>query len=68
MILPHLAAGLSAVQGAKGWFHLIRARLSAPVIVLDADDVVLAEIAASVDFDPLQQNFVGLFQAVRCQP
>jgi hypothetical protein len=43
MILPHLAAGLSIVQGAKGWFHLIRriARLSAPVIVLDADDVVL---------------------------
>src|ERR1700730_11290883 len=39
-------------------------RLSAPVIVLDADDVVLAEIAAGLDLDQLQLNLAGVFQSM----
>jgi hypothetical protein len=34
------------------------------IIVLDADDVVLAEIAAGLDLDQLQYDLAGIFQPV----
>src|SRR4030081_1898623 len=40
----------------------IYGRSRAPVIVLDPDDVVLAEIAAGLDLDQFQQNLAGIFQ------
>ena len=36
----------------------------APVIVLDADDVVLAEIAAGLHLDQFEQDLAGIFQPV----
>jgi hypothetical protein len=39
-------------------------RSRTPVIILDADDIVLAEIAAGLDLDQLQQNLAGIFQPV----
>ncbi len=37
-------------------------RSGAPIIILDADDVVLAEIAAGLNLDQFQQNLAGIFQ------
>jgi len=34
------------------------------IIVLDADDIVLAEVASGLDLDELQQNLAGIFQPV----
>src|SRR3954462_14190863 len=34
------------------------------VVVLDADDVVFAEIAAGLDFDQLERDLAGVFQPV----
>ena len=36
----------------------------APVIILDADDVVLAEITAGLHLDQFQQILTGTFQPV----
>jgi hypothetical protein len=41
-----------------------RITLRSLVIVLDADDVVLAEIAAGLDLDQLQHDLAGIFQPV----
>src|SRR5205814_9914787 len=38
--------------------------LTAPVVVLDADDVVLAEIAAGLDFDQFELDLAGILQPV----
>ena len=35
------------------------------VVILDADDVVLAEIAAGLHLDQFQQNLAGVFLARR---
>jgi hypothetical protein len=36
----------------------------APIIILDTDDVVLAEITAGLNLDQFQQNLAGIFQPV----
>ena len=36
----------------------------APIVILDTDDIVLAEIAAGLDLDQLQQNLAGILQPV----
>jgi len=36
----------------------------APIIILDAHDVVLAEITAGLNLDQFQQNLAGIFQPV----
>src|SRR5712672_537240 len=38
--------------------------LTPPEIILDTDDIVVAEIAAGLDLDQLQQNLAGIFQSV----
>ena len=40
------------------------ARLGAPIVILDADDIVLAEIAAGLHFDQLEQDLARVFEAV----
>src|SRR5713226_1716155 len=35
------------------------------IVILDPDDVVLAEIAAGLDLDQLQIDLAGIFEAVR---
>jgi hypothetical protein len=39
-------------------------RSRTPVIILNADDVVLAEITAGLNLDQFQQNLAGVFQPV----
>ena len=39
-------------------------RSRALIIILDADDVILAEIAAGLDLDQFQQDLAGIFQPV----
>ena len=36
----------------------------APIIILDTDDVILAEITAGLNLDQFQQNLAGIFQPV----
>ena len=43
---------------------LPRRSSASPIIILDADDVVLAEIAAGLHLDQLQQDLAGIFQPV----
>src|ERR1700722_14524456 len=40
------------------------AQLRALIVVLDADDVVLAEVAAGLALDQFQHNLAGIFQPV----
>src|SRR5215472_11899590 len=40
-------------------------RSGPPVMVLEADDVVLAEIGTRLHFDHMQRDFAGVFQPVR---
>src|ERR1700710_101376 len=39
-------------------------RLRALIVILDTDDVVLAEIAPGLNLDQFQQNLAGIFQPV----
>src|ERR1700722_10802904 len=39
-------------------------RSRALIIILDADDVILAEIAAGLDLDQFQQDLAGVFEPV----
>src|SRR6185436_3871977 len=48
---------------ARGYASLENA-LAALVVVLDADDVVLAEIAAGLDFDQFELDLAGILQPV----
>jgi hypothetical protein len=36
------------------------------IVILDTDNVVLAEVAAGLDLDQFQQNLAGVFQPVHC--
>ena len=36
----------------------------APVVILDPDNIILAEIASGLDLDQFQQDFAGIFQPV----
>ena len=70
-IVPGSPLGWSEVRSAREGRALptltsVRrsAELSA-IFVLDADDVVLAQIGAALDFDEVERNLAGIGQAVR---
>src|SRR5947209_412173 len=50
---------------APGRSRRIRPLLFPAVVILDPDDVVLAEIAAGLDLDQLQVDLAGILQAMR---
>ena len=43
------------------------AALRPPIVILDADDVVLAEIAAGLNLDQLEQDLAGILDALRAR-
>jgi hypothetical protein len=55
---------LKSSQGNRSGFCLKKGLLTPPVIVLDADDVILAEIAAGLHLDQLQQDLSGVLEPV----
>src|SRR5262245_57502287 len=57
-----------AHDGSK-WSDVNYSRQSssrAPIVVLDADDVILAKITSGLDLDQLQHDLAGIFEPVHC--
>jgi hypothetical protein len=42
-----------------------KSRLRTAIVILDANDIVLAEIAAGLNLDQLQRDLAGVFQPVQ---
>src|ERR1700730_17586592 len=61
------SAVLCRVPGLQTGQSLFCGMPSRPLIIrLDADDIVLAEVASGLDLEELQQNLAGIFQPVHC--